>query len=192
MQVLNIQSWLFIRSNILNINTWRPITLDENLINGDQLYQRLIERIPNVPLNGYLTPRDLNVVSQGLNMSGRNFRFEASDFYAYGSMDDNIALMNEIGSTLENSIIKLFNNHSAGILVCDGRCIVILKSGEKYYLVDSHSHSDDARNSMPNGKACTVQCDTVAELVYFCKRATKNTNVEYSLEYVKVEEIKGK
>ncbi|GIY28084.1 uncharacterized protein CEXT_296801 [Caerostris extrusa] len=66
--------------------------------------------------------------------------------------------------------------------------IRVMHYDNKFYFSNSHSCGrKGSRANDSHGKACVIECDTFDEFVRICKRTTGNKNVQFTLDYVDVE-----
>lgn len=79
--------------------------------------------------------------------------------------------------------------HNAGILITDGQSFGVMRHDDKYYFSNSHSCGPKgSRANDNNGKACVIECDNFDEFVRICKRTTGSKNVQFTLDYVDVQD----
>ncbi|CAI6370574.1 unnamed protein product [Macrosiphum euphorbiae] len=184
-----------VRTSIHAQNQWNQSILDQNLIEGDDIYGEIYsltaeqENALSIPESAHLMVRNFDVINQDFSMYSKNFSIEYNENPAlFGCLMDSVNRKDGIGNTLNDSMQNLFNDHSAGILIAEGKSYGVIYHGEKYYFIDSQScgiKGAPAKNS--NDKACIVECDTINELTRICKRATGSRRVQYTLDHIYVQ-----
>lgn len=180
-----------VRSSILDVGQWNTNILNENMIEGDSLYSRIRTTIAQnnnedeIAEREYLNVADFDIIKDGIHMFYENFRIEYDgETDIYGSLSDR-ANHGNIGYKLKDGILKLFEQHEAGILIANGKSFALIKSIDRYYFVDSHSCGPKG-STASDGKACAIQCDDITEFHRICKRATGSRNVDYTINYITV------
>ena len=58
---------------------------------------------------------------------------------------------------------------------------------DKFYLTDSHSCGPNGESVVQDfGRACIIECNTLAELERMCKQSTGSQNQQFTINYIKV------
>jgi hypothetical protein len=184
-----------LRARILSPNLWSKSVLDHNLLEGDEIYKQVLERINPIELEGsdFLCVNNFHVINDTYMAYGTEFKIiHEEEPTWFGSLKDSINInTNDPQSRinpLKRSLELLFENHQGGILIANNKAIGVLKNDEKFYFTDSHSCGPKGQNCA-NGKACVIECNILDELVRVCKRAVGSKNDPYTLDYIDVQVV---
>lgn len=188
-----------VRAAILPPSRWNTLTLDKNMVEGDSTYEAvriLSNNNPNtyaIDNDGYLLVRNFDVIKRDFIMYNRSFSiYYQEDSPFFGSLQDDVNDDSHKGDaiglrSLRKSLEKLFDSHSAGILITQSKSLGVLHYDNKYYFTNSHSCGAKGSRARPEqGRACIVECDNIEELIRVVKRATGSRNCQYTLDYIDV------
>lgn len=180
-----------VRSSIRDVGQWNTNIMNENMIEADRLYSYIRASLiqfnngEELVNNGYLNIQDLEVVKNDLHLFSKDFAIQYDvDTDIFGSLNDRVNERTD-GCKLIDGIRKLFENHKAGILFAYGKSFALIKSGEHYYFIDSHSCGAKG-STASDGKACAIKCDDIIEFHRICKRSTGSKNQDYIIHYIEV------
>ncbi len=181
-----------LRAAILPPALWTTNTLNENLIMGDTLYSTVLLKSRNsnnahpIPESGYLELKNFDVVKEQICLHNTTFSIKYEDSSPiYGSLQDNMNVVDEIGSTLLQGIELLFTEKKAGVLTTSSKSYALCMNEQKFYFTDSHSCGPKGKSSA-NGTACIIQCDNIQELHRIARRATGSKNVQFTIDPIHV------
>jgi hypothetical protein len=179
-----------LKAKILSPSKWSTNTINQNMMEANALYKtvHILSEYEDVriPTTGYLFLNNFDVVKNDITMFDTSFKIAYErDPSIYGNLCDN-QLSQSFGFNLLRGLIELFIEHSAGVLITQDRSYAVIASSEKFYFCDSHSCNEMGLPTDGDGQSCVIECDTIEDLCYICKRATGCCNSEYTLDYVDV------
>lgn len=180
-----------VRASVISPSTWTNNTLDRNMIEGDNMcttIHNLTEQQENAyPIEGgYLLTRNFDVVKHDFIMYEKSFSIEYDEEpLLFGSIED-LTNRGNAGLMVREALSKLFETHSAGIMIAAAYSYGVMNYDDKFYFTDSHSCGPKGSRAGLNGRACVIECDTLEELTRICKRATGSRNIQYTIDYISV------
>lgn len=181
-----------VRSLTIPPSEWKSTIVDQVMIEGNELYGTILVLAEHEGIriagSGYLFVQNFDVIKNELRMFNLNFTLSYDeDPLIFGNLMDS---MNEEGSgseRLSKALVKLFENHSAGILIAMNMCFAVIYSCGKFYFCNSHNCGPNGDpNEVNDGRACVIECDTIQKLCEICKKATGSGNDCYTLDFIDV------
>lgn len=189
-----------VHSTVTVPSKWTKETINEIMIEGNDLYQSTVDRLKDgqrnvgrkLPESGFLMVRDFDVLESGFEVFARSVRLTyKSDPEIYGCLTEIFAETEDeeetAGMPLLSGLERLFVEHSSGILISSNKAFAVIKSQDKFYFCDSHNSYAAGESSYVDHLACVIECRT---LVAMCEIIMTVNNSEfefYTLDSLNVE-----
>lgn len=184
---------------------WNTRNLNEILTESHELYRsvrQLNEGRGNRSIaanGGYLLVDEFDVIANGFSLFNKNMTITFSTEAANNRIVENGSIRDSentpgLSKTVTQGLTELFENHSAGIFICNNRAVAVMHY-VSYFLFDPHSCNINGLAG-EDGKAGLFKCNSLEELALMCKRQS-GINIEecsanslqliYTLDFVDVQ-----
>lgn len=177
-----------IQTSILSPTKLSEGHLNQVLLEGNKIYQNIIDRsdVDDIPNSGFLNVKNFDVIKSDLEIFGRGFELIYNeDPEIYGTINET---EHDEGFpiSLKKGLKTLFQRHMAGILIANDRSFAVIKDNGSYFFFDSHGCDENGVETNLEGVACAIECNSIDQLEFICKRATGTNNEPFTLDFLDI------